>query len=57
MCHYLKFLSSPTKLKQLCAHRCLSEWALTTQQPQAKNLSVSIARVDFLVKKNYFVII
>ena len=20
-------------LKQLCAHRCLSEWAVTTQQP------------------------
>ena len=34
-------------LKQLCAHRCLSEWAVTTQQPLRTNLSVSIVRVDF----------
>ena len=51
MCYYLKFLgSNPAKLKQLCAHRCLSEWTVTTQQQLITKLicrSVSIARVDF----------
>ena len=35
-----EIFSNPIKirpLKQLCAHRCLSEWAVTTQQPLVVN--------------------
>ena len=53
MCYYLKFLvSNPAKLKQLCAHRCLSEWAVTTQQPLITKLICEYhARGSFYILK------
>ena len=51
MCYHLEFFSTQQKLKQLCAHRCLSEWAVTTQQPLITKLICEYCQGGFVVQK------
>ena len=49
-----EIFSKPIKirpLKQLCVHRCLREWAVTTQQPLIVTSPVSIAKGRFYILK------